>query len=100
MANVLLTYDISQRHSEVKAALRKKSFFDYWTDNKVTYYLPNTTMWKKGDGVTANSILDDINAVIADLNRNEPANRFIRLERCMSVAFVGWSGIAGEPHKS
>lgn len=100
MAQVLLTYDVSQRHSEVKAALRKKSFYDYWTDNDVKYHLPNTTMWKKGDTITELTVLNDMKAVIADLNRGEPSNRTIILERCVSVVFASWAAIPGEPHKS
>ena len=100
MANVLLTYDISQRHSEVKAALKAKGLRDSWTNENVKYNLPNTTMWKMGDIVTPTTVLADMNTVIADLNRNQPADKVIRLERCMSVAFAGWAGIPGEPHKS
>lgn len=100
MAQVLLTYDVSHRHSEVKDALRKKGLLDSWTSNSVKYNLPNTTMWKSGESVTVTTVLTDMNTVISDLNRGEPSHRIIRLERCITVAFDSWNGIPGEPHKS
>jgi hypothetical protein len=100
MVQVLLTYDISQRHSEVKAALKDKGFHDSWTVEKIKYNLPNTTMWKKGDSVTALSVKSDMEMVIADLNRYASFDKTIKIERCISVVFSSWAGITGEPHKS
>lgn len=98
MADALLTYDITKRHSAVKAELKKKGYLDYWTANNKTYYLPNTTMWKKGgDSSTA---LKDMQAVISILNHNQYLSNKISLDRCIAVDFSYWNGIPGQPHRS
>jgi len=44
----LVTYDVSAKQVDVKSKMKEKGYHDAWTINKVTTYLPNTTLWKPG----------------------------------------------------
>ena len=94
--NALITYDINIRHTEVKSAMKAKGHFDYWTANSQTYYLPNTSLWK--NGITPQTAKADMQQVIQSLNYNQPANKQIRLERCVAVEWTNWDAITGDPH--
>lgn len=88
MANVLITYDVSDKNKEVKDSLKAKGYSDNWTSDKVKYSLPNTTLWKSES--TAETGKVDMEAV-AKINR-------VVLESAMAVEFTSWKGISGTPH--
>jgi len=61
--DVIITYDLEEKstqaskHSEVKAGMKVLGYNDHfnYTDSagkKTTYYLPNTTLWKKNSTPT------------------------------------------------
>ena len=52
MADILITYDVSDKNKEMKVALKALGYMDNWKSNEQTYYLPNTTMWKKDTTVS------------------------------------------------
>lgn len=53
--SILITYDISSKHTEVKAELLKMGFEDFWFDDKKQKnFLPNTTLL--GEGTPENAI--------------------------------------------
>ncbi|MBC6612411.1 hypothetical protein H8B15_15920 [Hymenobacter sp. BT507] len=95
--NTLITYDITIRHTEVKSAMKTKGYADAWTANNQTYYLPNTSLWKKG--ITPQTALADLQQVIQSLNSNQPANKQIRLERCAAVEWTNWAAIPGDSQR-
>lgn len=88
MANVLITYDVSARNPEVKAALKALGYMDSWESEGVTYNLPNTTLWKQGSAQQGKT---DMVSVAASLR--------VTLERAIAVEFSNWSGIPGQPHR-
>lgn len=49
ISNVLISYDVSAKNPEVKAALLALSYYDHFTlaGSSKVYYLPNTTLWHK-----------------------------------------------------
>ncbi len=92
--NVLITYDISARHGEVKKRMKTKKYHDFWKSMDKLYYLPNTNLWK--DVTTAEIAIEDLKAVIESINSEISLQKDkIRLERCISVEFEKWDGI---PH--
>lgn len=62
----MITYDVTKKHTAIKAALSKKGYHDYWRANGKTYYLPNTSLWKKG--VSTATALHDLKKVILEIN--------------------------------
>jgi hypothetical protein len=45
--DAFITYDVTNGgQKEVKEGMKKKGYYDKWTANNVTYYLPDTTLWK------------------------------------------------------
>ena len=95
--DTLITYDISRRHAEVKKALKILNYHDDWTTNNVTYYLPNTTLWKKN--IEQEDALKEIKSVIARLNQGQTLANQIELERCACVNVMPWAAIPGKEHK-
>lgn len=96
--DAFITYDVSGRQGEVKAAMLAKGYFDHWTAYDKTYYLPNTCLWKKN---TEQSVaLADMQSVIQNLNWNQPFYNQIRLERCIVVPSDPWTGIPGEARRN
>jgi hypothetical protein len=95
--NTLITYDVSRRQPEVKKALKALNYFDYWTDNATTYYLPNTTLCKKD--ITQDNALSEMKTVIAKLNQDQPLSNQIDLERCACVNVNPGAAIPGKAHQ-
>lgn len=90
MANVLISYDVSNKHPQVKAALTNAPY-NYMDTAKIANQninLPNTTLWKLNG--TAAQGRTDMEAVAR-------ANG-VRLERAISVEFINAAGVAGDPH--
>ena len=93
--NVLLTYDVSIRQTEVKNGMKGKGYYDNIkrsTENE-TYTLPNTTIWKKGEELKTETALKDLQDVIETLNRDVIASNKIKLEKAMAVEFTNWNAI-------
>ncbi len=96
--NSIITYDLEEnalqesKHSQVKDAMKELGYFDSFVKPKepgVTYYLPNTTLWKK-----------DINPATAkdDLLRVAAA-KGATVERLFADEFTGnYSAIPGKPY--
>lgn len=93
---ILITYDISSKHSEVKKGMLAKGYKDTVLDaNNKKVYLPNTSLVIEKEGMTAPKAVDDLKAVIEAVN----ASPKIKLERAFSVQYTFWGGVFGEPHQ-
>ena len=97
--DILITYDIESeageaKNSAVKAAMKKENYLDYFTTTnsstqvKTTYYLPNTSLWKK------NTTSEDAKA---DLLRIAKANG-ATVERLFATQFINWAAIPGKQY--
>ena len=83
----LLTYDVSQKHTEIKSELLTKGYKKKYTlSSGVECNLPNTTVWKDNTSPTA---------AIADLTGITDKLR-VRLERAFAVDFDTAHGIKGD----
>lgn len=94
----MITYDVSKKNTPVKDAMKEKGYLDYWKANEKTYYLPNTTLWKKD--VSTATALQDLKDVVNAINAKEtsPFNK-IRLERAVAVDCSQWSAIEGDSYE-
>lgn len=100
IVNILLTYDISSKHSEVKKAMKAKGYTDHIIDGQnKTVYLPNTSLNLKKEGAAAAQAREDLRAVIAAINSSLPVNAQVVLERQFSVRYDDWAAIYGNPHQ-
>lgn len=84
ISNVLISYDVSAKNPEVKAALLALDYYDYFTlgDAPKIYYLPNTTLWHESK--SSDQAMADMKKVCADLG--------VTLEKAVAVKaseFVG-----------
>lgn len=84
ISNVLISYDVSAKNPEVKAALQALNYYDYFTiaGSTKVYYLPNTTLWHKSK--SSDQAMADMKKVCSDLR--------VTLEKAIAVKadeFVG-----------
>lgn len=84
VANVLISYDVSAKNSEVKAALIALNYHDNFKLGAApkVYQLPNTTLWHKEK--SSDQAMLDMKRVCAELN--------VTLEKAIAVKadqFVG-----------
>lgn len=84
VAKVLISYDVSAKNPEVKAALIALNYYESFTLGNATkvYYLPNTTLWHKTK--SSDQAMADMKKVCSDLK--------VTLEKAVSVnadEFVG-----------
>lgn len=84
IGNVLLSYAVNAKNTEVKEALLALNYLDNFIleANTKVYHLPNTTLWHKTK--TSDQAIADISKVCADLN--------VTLEKAVAVKaneFVG-----------
>lgn len=87
---IIVTYDIPSKHPEFKKAVFELGYSATTKDSENrTINLPNTTLYHATK--TSGEALDD--------TRNLCARLGIRLERCVSILWSGWSAIFGEPFK-
>lgn len=61
---VLVTYDLSGNHSQVKDAMKAKGYHDSWSVRGVSRMLPNTTVVS-----FAGNTVQDTDRAIADLRQ-------------------------------
>jgi len=91
--NIFITYDVTHKQPEVKAGMKKLKYYDSWTANNTTYYLPDTSLWKKdaqlADGLT------DLKAVISSINQGLSEKEKVVLKRCIVVPANPFDGIPG-----
>ena len=92
---VLLTYDVSNRHPEVKNEMKNLGYFESIKRKNETrgYTLPNTTLWKKSEELKTETVLLDLQNVIQKLNVGVALNNKIKLEKAIAVEFTNWSAI-------
>lgn len=84
VTKVLISYDVSAKNPEVKAALLALNYYDHFisgTASKV-YHLPDTTLWHKTK--SSDQAMSDMKKVCAELK--------VTLEKALAVKadeFVG-----------
>lgn len=86
--DAVINYDVSGRHTDVKARMRALGYSDRWGLDGTTYYLPNTTLWKQETELA--TAVQDIQTVAGQLQ--------VRLERAVALKAQPWFAIAGDPH--
>lgn len=83
IGNVVISYDVSAKNPEVKAALQALNYYDYFTlGTSKVYNLPNTTLWHKSK--SSDQAMADMKKVCNDLR--------VTLEKAIAVKaeeFVG-----------
>jgi hypothetical protein len=87
--SAVITYDVSGKQAEVKKRMKALGYLDAWKSGEIVYYLPNTTLWKKGK--TKTDAISDLLGIAQALS--------VKVERAMAFNSDPWYGIKGEPHK-
>lgn len=93
--NILLTYDINIKQTNVKNAMIRKGYSEekYSFSSRKTFTLPNTTLLKKEEELRVVTVLNDLQEVIDVLNKGIATKDKIILEKAMAVEFTTWKAI-------
>lgn len=81
--HVLISYDVSDKNPEVKAALKALIYYDAFKIGDKQYDLPNTTLWHKSK--TSDEAMADMKKVCSDLK--------VKLEKAVAVKATEFVGI-------
>jgi hypothetical protein len=89
----LITYDVSTRQDEVKAAMLAKGYKDirYSLDLNCDVHLPASTLWK--DIIQPSEAIQALKAVVIELNSQGDT---IRIRRAVAANFDTWGATCGE----
>lgn len=90
---VLISYDISHGHTEVKQLLLETGFHDAWeTPNKEVHNLPNTTLWHPNLS-GPNQAKEVFYGIVSSLKEHVRVSHFISVEMGELI-----SGMQGDSH--
>lgn len=84
----VINYDVNAKHIEVKKEMKDRGYHDAYADGGVTYYLPNTTLWKPNTELA--TAMADIKAAAAKFGAT--------LERAIALSLSPRNAITGKPH--
>jgi hypothetical protein len=83
VGNLLISYDVSDKNQEVKAALIALNYHDSFTQNSKNHKLPNTTLFHQAK--SSDQAMADMKKVCADLK--------VTLEKAVSVKATEFVGL-------
>lgn len=81
--NLLISYDVNSKHSEVKTAMLKLNYHDVFAQYGNTYNLPNTTLCHQAK--SSDQAMADIKKVCSDLK--------VTLEKAVAVKAEEFAGL-------
>lgn len=83
IGNLLISYDVSAKNTEVKAALLALNYYDYFTQDGKNYHLPNTTLFHQKK--SSDQAMADMKKVCVDLK--------VTLEKAVAVKATEFVGL-------
>lgn len=83
IGNVLISYDVSAKNPEVKAALLKLNYYEAFNQDGKNYNLPNTTLFHQNK--SSDQAMVDMKKVCRDLN--------VTLEKAVAVKATEFVGL-------
>lgn len=84
MSSILITFEVTEKQSELRNSLMKLGYLDRWFFNNKTYLLPVSTLWKTD--TTPEKSINEIRKITQELN--------IKLEHAIAVPSSPWAGIS------
>jgi hypothetical protein len=82
----VITYDVSDKQSEVKSAMLGLGYNDHWVYEGAVYNLPDTTLWHQA--VSREDALQHLLGVAAVLQ--------VTVERAVVFDSLPWTGLRGQ----
>jgi len=89
-----------EAHAEVKRQMIENlGYYDNFMLGSMHCNLPNTSLWHL-DRIDSDAAKNDLNNVVAIINRGRTTINMARIERCVAMIFTGVSAIEGDPHRT
>jgi hypothetical protein len=97
--HAFIIYDTNARTSSVKEEMQKLNYQNFCvTEEGVKYNLPNTCLWR--ENTKLETAIEDLKLVIDQLNeQRDNDERYIVLERCITLPDCPWHAVPGMPTK-
>jgi len=97
--HAFIIYDTNARPTSVREEMQKLNYRNYCvTDDGIKYNLPNTCLWR--ENTKLETAIEDLKSVIDQLNEKRLMDeRYIVLERCITLPDNPWQAVPGLPVK-
>jgi hypothetical protein len=86
MPSIVITFDVSDKHLEIRDHLAKLGYLDRWFYENNMYMLPNCSLWKTD--ITPDQAINEITMVASKMEV-----RLIRAISVLSSPSSPWAGI-------
>ena len=94
--NVMICFEVSDKQEQVRNSLTSKGYLSSWRitrgHDEITYNLPSTSMWKKGDNMSPAKAKEDL--------KNACKESKVKMVRVMAMVIGKWDGITGDNHNA
>lgn len=94
--NVMLCFEVSGKHEQIRNELALKGYMSSWRikrgRDEITYYLPSTAMWKKGENFSPTKAKEDLKKCASQLG--------VKVIRAVALAVGKWDGVIGTAYES
>ncbi len=94
--NVMICFEVSGKQEQVKKELASKGYMSSWRvargRDEVTFNLPGTAMWKKGENMSPAKAKEDL--------KNATKEVKVQVVRAIAVAVGKWDGMTGDGQES
>ena len=94
--NVMLCFEVSGKQDEIRQELASKGYMSSWKvtrgKDQLTFHLPSTAMWKKGENFSPAKAKEDLQKTAKGLN--------VKVVRTVAMVVSKWDGMTGSPVSS
>lgn len=93
--NVMLCFEVSGKQEQVRNELASKGYMSSWRTKRgrdeITYFLPSSAMWKKGENFSPAKAKEDLKKCASQLG--------VKVVRAVALVVGKWDGMTGTPHE-
>ena len=90
--NVMICFEVSGKQDQLRKELASKGYMSNWRitrgRDELTYNLPSTTMWKKGENMSPAKAKEDLKKAATSVNT--------KVIRAVAVVVGKWDAMTGE----
>ena len=92
--NIMICFEVSEKQEQVRKELASMGYLSSWRiargRDAITFNLPSTAMWKKGENMSPTKAKEDLKKITGKLN--------VKAIRAIAVALGKCDGITGDLH--
>lgn len=91
--NVMLCFEVSGKQEQIRKELASHGYMSSWKikrgKDELTFYLPSSAMWKKGENFSPAKAKEDLKKACSQLG--------VKTVRAVALVVGKWDGMTGSP---